>query len=299
MSARAEALRAHALVYVADGDLTRVQDEALQAMLSLGKPAVLALNKTDRYDDAERRALLGKLRARYGERAAVVPVVAGGEREVVRIDADGREQRETRPRAPEIAALARALDTVTAPGAAGLEPARQRAVLESLAATLERDEARIRAEDADAVVKRYTKRAVVGALAAVAPGTDLVIQGVLAAALLRELASLYGVSIRQIDLDAFLERAMGTVRTTASVTLAIAGNVLKAFPGLGTVGGGLVHAVAYGLIFDALGRAAAQSLADNRALGPETDERFARMLASEPGDRLRTLGEIVKEIARK
>ena len=299
LSARAEALRAHALVYVADGDLTRVQDEALQAMLSLGKPAVLALNKTDRYDDAERRALLGKLRARYGERAAVVPVVAGGEREIVRVDADGREQRETRTRAPEIAALTRALDAVTAPGAAGLEPARQRAVLEALAATLERDEARIRAEDADAVVKRYTKRAIVGALAAVAPGTDLVIQGVLAAALLRELASLYGVSIRAIDLDAFLERAMGTVRTTASVTLAIAGNVMKAFPGLGTVGGGLVHAVAYGLIFDALGRAAAQSLADNRALGPETDERFAQILASDPGDRLRTLGEIVKEIARK
>ena len=168
----------------------------------------------------------------------------------------------------------------------------------ALAATLERDEARLRAEDADAVVKRYTKRAIVGALAAVAPGTDIVIQGVLAAALLRELASLYGASIREIDLDAFLERAMGTVRTTASVTLAIAGNVLKAFPGLGTVGGGLVHAVAYGLIFDALGRAVAQTLAENRALGPETDARFAEILGSEPGERLRTLGEIVKEIAR-
>ena len=38
------------------------------------------------------------------------------------------------------------------------------------------------------------------------------------------------------------------------LSLAVAGNGLKAFPGVGTVAGGLVHAVAYGLIFDALGR---------------------------------------------
>jgi len=295
LSARAEALRAHALVYVADSDLTRAQHDALEAMLAIGKPALVALNKSDRYGDDERRALLAKLRTRYGERAAVVPVVAGGDEEVVRVDADGRERRETRARPPELAAFVRALETLTAPGAAALEPARQRAVLETLAAELEREEARLRAEDAEAIVERYTKRAIIGALAAVAPGTDLVIQGVLAAALLRELATLHGASIRALDLDAFLERAAGTVRTTASVTLAIAGNVLKAFPGLGTVGGGLVHTVAYGLIFDALGRAAARSFAERRALGPETVETFDAMLREGGTERLRVLATLLRE----
>jgi len=297
--ALAEALRAHALVYVADADLTRAQHEAIESMLALGKPTLVALNKSDRYSDPERAALLGKLRARYGERAAVVPVVAGGEEEVVRIGADGREQRELRVRAPELAALELALGELTAAGAAALEPARQRAVLATISQRLDRDEATLRAADAAAVVQRYTRRAIVGALAAVAPGTDIVIQGVLAAALLRELATLYGASIRDIDLDAFLERAAGTVRTTASVTLAIAGNVLKAFPGFGTVGGGLVHAVAYGLIFDALGRAAAQSLAERKSLGTDTEARFGELLRTGQADRLRVLADLVKDATRR
>lgn len=297
--ALAEALRAHALVYVADADLTRAQHEALEAMLALGKPALVALNKSDRYSDSERALLLGKLRARYADRAAVVPVVAGGDEEVVRIGTDGREARQLRLRAPELAALERALGELTAPGAAALEPARQRAVLATISQRLDRDEAALRAADAAAVVQRYTRRAIVGALAAVAPGTDIVIQGVLAAALLRELATLYGASIRDIDLDAFLERAAGTVRTTASVTLAIAGNVLKAFPGFGTVGGGLVHAVAYGLIFDALGRAAAQSLAERKSLGPDTEARFGELLRTGQADRLRMLADLVKDATRR
>jgi hypothetical protein len=54
------------------------------------------------------------------------------------------------------------------------------------------------------------------------------------------------------------------------LTLAVAGNGLKAFPGVGTVAGGLVHAVAYGLIFDALGRSLVQTLKRHGELTPET-----------------------------
>ena len=50
------------------------------------------------------------------------------------------------------------------------------------------------------------------------------------------------------------------------LTLAIAGNALKAFPGVGTISGGVVHAVAYGMIFDSLGRAAAQTMASRGEL---------------------------------
>ena len=57
------------------------------------------------------------------------------------------------------------------------------------------------------------------------------------------------------------------------LTLAVAGNGLKAFPGLGTVAGGLVHAVAYGLIFDALGRSLMLSLSRHGELDPEAAAR--------------------------
>ena len=50
--------------------------------------------------------------------------------------------------------------------------------------------------------------------------------------------------------------------------LAVAGNGLKAFPGLGTVAGGMLHAVAYGLIFDSLGKAVAHTLETRGELQP-------------------------------
>ena len=67
--------------------------------------------------------------------------------------------------------------------------------------------------------------------------------------------------MRSIDLDSFVELAGGRLRGTTALMLAIAGNALKAFPGLGTLGGGLVHAVAYAMIFDSLGTAVADTLA--------------------------------------
>jgi hypothetical protein len=50
--------------------------------------------------------------------------------------------------------------------------------------------------------------------------------------------------------------------------LAVAGNAAKAFPGVGTLAGGLMHAVAYGLIFDALGHAISRTLETRGELRP-------------------------------
>ncbi len=295
-AARAEAVRAHAVVDVCDGDLTRAQDTALERLLALGKPTLLALNKTDRYTRSELSALLGRLRERYGERALVVAVRSGGTEPVVRRLPDGREERVERERPPETAALVEALDALTAAGAAALEPGRRAAVLRTLAERLESVEDSLRARDADAVVSRYTRRAIVGAMAAIAPGTDLLIQGALALALLRELTGLYGLGLRDVDLDRFVERAGGTLRGTTAVALAIAGNALKAFPGLGTVGGGLLHAVAYGMVFDSLGRAVAATLAERGRLADEEAlQRFEDSLRRPDTDRLRALVRVAAD----
>lgn len=265
--ARDEALRAHAVVVVADADLTRAQDTELRWLAGFGKPLLLALNKIDRYDAAERATLLQALQARYaGLVAAVVAVSAGGTETLQRVHADGRREPVQRERPADVAALRQALQRLTRGGAAALEESREAAVLAALAQRLGAAEAAARQHAAAALVDKYTRRAVLGALAAVAPGSDLVIQGVLASGLLRELAALHGVPVREIDLDAFLARAALTVRTATTVLLAIAGNALKAFPGLGTLGGGVVHAIAYGLVFDSLGRAVADTLATQHRL---------------------------------
>lgn len=265
--ARDEALRAHAVIYVAAGDLTRQQDEELRWLHGYGKPLLLALNKTDQWNPNERAQLTAALEQRYGESiAALVPVRAGGSERFERVLADGRREQVMRDSAPDVAALRSALAAITSGDAQALEQAREHAVLGGLDERLGTIEREARERESTRVVDKYTRRAVVGALAAVAPGTDLLIQGALATGLVRELAKLYAVPVKELDLDAFLEKATLTVRTTSSVVLAIAGNALKAFPGLGTLGGGILHAIAYGLIFDSLGRAVARTLAERQSL---------------------------------
>ena len=299
--ARAEAARAHVLVFVCDGDLTRAQASELHAISAFGKPVLLALNKNDRYRDTERAVLQSRLQERVRELGArVVAVSAGGSEEILRRRADGTEERIVRERRPEVEALRLELQRAAARGAEALEPAREAAVLAGVESDLSAAERSDRAGRSEATVRRYTKRAVIGALAAVAPGTDLIIQGALATGLVRELAAIHGIGVRELDVDAFLERAGGLLRTTTSVVFAVAGNALKAFPGLGTLGGGLLHAVAYGLIFDSLGRALAATMADMQSLDREaTLEAFQRRLASPDPDRLQAVARLAWEAWRE
>ncbi len=295
-----EVARAHALVFVADGDLTRSQDATLQPLLASARPLVLALNKSDRYRDDERAALLARLHSRYAApQVRICAVSAGFEEPITRRLPGGREEAATRLRPAEIGALQSALAGIADLGAQALEPGRETATLRRLDGRLDAVEAERRAGEADGCVARYTRRAVVGALAAVAPGTDLLIQGALATGMVRELCRIHGLKPRDIDLDALLARAGGTVRSSTAITLAIAGNALKAFPGAGTLGGGLVHALAYGLIFDALGRAVAVTLAETRRFDREaTLQRFTAELQAPAGDRLTALAKLAWDAAR-
>jgi hypothetical protein len=78
------------------------------------------------------------------------------------------------------------------------------------------------------------------------------------------------------------------------------GNALKAFPGLGTLGGGLLHAVAYGLIFDSLGRAVSQTLGETAALDREATLRaFRNRLESPANERLRELAGLALQLWRE
>jgi len=289
--ARDEALRAHIVLYVCAGDLTRDQDAELRWLRGFGKPLVLALNKADQFAGGERAALERALRERYaGVTDARVVVSAGGIEDFERRLADGRVERVRRERKPDVGALSTLLQRYAAAGAQAFEPAREAAVLSSVGARAESLSEQARESDADAVVAKYTRRAVVGAMAAVMPGSDLVIQGVLATGLIRELGKLYGVSVRDIDIDAFLGQVKLTLRTSASLVLAIAGNAAKAFPGLGTLGGGVLHAIAYGLIFDSLGHAVAKTMREHHCLDTAAaSASLAALLADTSAGRLKRI----------
>lgn len=299
--ARQEALRAHAVIYVCAGDLTRSQAQEVRWLGDFGKPLLLVLNKADQWSDAERDLLLHRLRQQSHDIAAtVVAVSAGGSERYQRTLADGGIEQIERQRKPAIEPLLKALMRLTAPGTEGLEPQREQAVLAGLHERVGALETQTRAAEAERIVRKYARRAIVGALAAVAPGSDLVIQGALAAALTRELAGLYGVRVTDVQIDDFIQQAKLTLRTGSSIVLAIAGNALKAFPGLGTLGGGVLHAFAYALIFDSLGRALAASLAERHTLDQQdAGARLKTLLADSGGARVKELATLTMEAWRE
>jgi len=130
-------------------------------------------------------------------------------------------------------------------------------------------EAQFRVQRSRQIVRNATRKAVIGAMAAVSPGTDIIIQGYIGTVMTQELCKLYGAAPRDLDIEEFLSLSQSRAGKVLPLTLAVAGNGLKAFPGIGTVAGGLVHAVAYGLIFDALGRSLVLTLEKRGELIPD------------------------------
>ncbi len=267
---RDEALRAHLVIYVCEGDLTRSQVEELEQLQDLRKPLILALNKSDRYRSDELELIKQRLQQQVGRlgQAEVVAISSGGRRNVIRVLPDGSEERVVRELPPQVDELTLAIQRQVDSDPETLHQLRDSAVFVLVSRRLEQALARHRREQADALVSGYAKKAVVGAIAAMTPGSDILIQGYLASQMVKQLAKLYEVPVRKMDIELLLELVQKHVRGHSTLLLAIAGNALKAFPGAGTLAGGILHAIAYGYLFEALGRGVAGSLATRGELHP-------------------------------
>jgi small GTP-binding protein len=267
---RDEALRAHLVIYVCEGDLTRSQMQELEQLLDLRKPLILALNKSDRYRSDELELVKQRLQQqveRLGQ-AEVVAISSGGRRNVIRVLPDGSEEQVVRDLPPQVDELTLAIQRQVDSDPETLNQLRDSAVFVLVSRRLEQALARHRREQADRLVKGYAKKAMVGAIAAMTPGSDILIQGYLASQMVKELTKLYEVPVRKMDVELLLELVQKHVRGHSTLLLAIAGNALKAFPGAGTLAGGILHAIAYSYLFEALGRGVAGSLATRGELHP-------------------------------
>jgi GTP-binding protein EngB required for normal cell division len=294
-AALAEAVRAHLVIYVCDGDLSRSQFADVETLAAVGKPMVVAVNKADWYAEEDLQRIVARLAERLGHldpAPAVVPVVAGGTERVLQADGAGGEIERERPRLPRVEPLREALQARLDADPQALEALRDASVFRLAAARLETAAAERRREAAEKIVSDYTKKAIIGALAAVTPGTDVLIQGYLGTSLVKALCKLYDVPARDLDIQRFLDIAQGYIGRALPLLLAISGNVLKAFPGVGTVAGGMVHAVAYGIIFDAMGKGLANSLETTGDLRPAA---AARKVGDQFGD---DIGRKARRLAR-
>ena len=259
-----EVMRAHVVLYVCDGDLTASQFAELKRILLLHKPCIVVINKSDRLSDDERNLIITHMRNRLldlDDQVQVVSISAGGLREYIRLTPDGGEERIERPVIPDVQALQEQLQILLQQyDSDRLEQLRESAVASMLNDKLDELELRFKKSQSHRLVKSYTRKAVVAAMATISPGTDLLVQGYLGIQMIRELCQLYGVPATDIDANKLIELVQSRMDKTMPLLLAIAGNGLKAFPGMGSVTGGLMHAVAYGMIFDTLGRSIARTL---------------------------------------
>lgn len=273
-AATEEARRAHLVLFVCDSDLTRSELKAVKSLLVFDKPIVLVLNKADRFSHEEQAALIQRLLQHIDDlggrlqRDFVIAVTAGGESDVVERRADGSEETTRRSREADIGVLVVAINRLLGDDTQPLDARRERAVFQIAADKLAVAERQYRVQRAEQIIRNSTRKAIVGAMAAVSPGTDILIQGFIGTMMTRELCKVYGAAPRDLDIEEFLTLSQSRAGRALPLSLAVAGNGLKAFPGLGTVAGGLVHAVAYGLIFDALGRSLVSTLAGRGKLEP-------------------------------
>ena len=196
--------------------------------------------------------------------------------------------------------LARALQRLVDGNQALLDRLRDSATFVLAARQLDEALAESRRQRADKLVDEYAFKAVVGALAAITPGADLVIQGWLGTQLIRELAAVYDTRVGKVDSDLLLRLVQQHVGRAHTLLLAVSGNALKAFPGIGTLAGGALHAIAYGIIFRTLGRALSLTLATRGELHPmQTARLFEERLGGDLETSARDLARVVATRIRK
>lgn len=287
-----ESQRAHVVVFLLNTDISRSEMTLFNQLNGWHKPMVVALNKVDVYSSAQVAAIEQAINDKINRQYPVVLINTGGVKEVIVEQADGTRQRELRPEPVNIKPLLTAIEKVVASHPEALHRFRDAGILMLAEQKLNQASETHNLSLATDTIERHTKRAIVGALASVAPGSDLVIQGTIGTQLVRELCQLYDVPVNQLQVDEVLKSAGGKLRTSMSLVLAVSGNALKAFPGIGTAAGGIMHAVAYGLIFNSLGKAVLTSVSTQGKL----DTRQTQLTFEE--NLLGSSKELAKELAK-
>src|SRR5262249_36899749 len=116
VEARDLAARADLVLFVVDHDLVRTEYEPLVALAKQGKRSIVVLNKKDRLGDADREAILVKLRERLDgvvPPADVVAIAADPRPMHVRVrKADGTTETLLEAEEPDLSALEKRIELV-------------------------------------------------------------------------------------------------------------------------------------------------------------------------------------------
>ncbi len=191
------------VVFVADGDLTRDELDALQTLAATQRPLLLALNKADRYAAAERDTLLEHLRerARGLVRADDVVAVAArpAPRRLVEVDEHGREHVREQASPPDVAALRERLLSIARREGKALS-----ALNAGLYASRLTDQVSARIADsrrrlADKLIRNYCLAKGVAVALNPIPVADLLAAAGMDAAMVLQLSRVYGLPLTRAE----------------------------------------------------------------------------------------------------
>lgn len=262
---REKAIKSHVVVWVVDEELTRSALTHYHYLCEFEKPVIIAINKADYYTVAERQQISERIHQQLQHDVPVVWVSATTTKIVERHYDDGRIESREVTVAGDVSELIATIEMLTFDRLT-LDNRLNNSYFRQLEIDMQQSLAAARRQQAEQTVKSYSQKAIFAGMAAVGPGTDVLLQSYLGMGMAKALCAIYDVDVKAVDLEGTLAMLNNKMKKELAVILALVGNVLKAFPGMGTVAGGVAHAVAYGLIFESVGRAMTACLEKHHAI---------------------------------
>ena len=259
------ARQADLVLFVLSEDLTGTSRKALVALQEVGKPIVVALNKTDLLEPDEREAVLRAVREGLEgliPEQDIVPIAAAPiVRRLVFLPEGGTKVETTRGE-PEVEALERRLLAVLAESAADFKDLADASTdVEAHLIVRERDRSSLR-QRAERVADETSAVLAVALAVNPVPLLDFLTGPSGLAILVRRVSEVYGEPLsgevaRGLALD--LIRG-GRVVLWGSLAATIGGGALKVLPGLGHLAGALTQGASAGYFGHVVGRALVEYL---------------------------------------
>ncbi len=300
--ARDAATRADLVLFVVDADLTAGELEVLQSVASRHTPVLLVLNKADRYTDGEREALLGSIRQRAAphvrEEDIVLAAADPAPERVLRVDAEGNEREELRPREPRVDAVRDRLWMILDAEGKSLAALNASVFAGDLSDEIAARLIETRRTLGEKVIRTYSVAKGVAVALNPVPVADLFAVAMIDVSLVIHLSRIYGLPLGRAEAGSLI----GTIATQMIALMGTvwAVHVLSSALKLGTGGlsvavtAGAQGAVAYYSTY-VVGRVAQQYLAQGMAWGPDGPKAAVRSIL-DGIDRETLLGQAGDEI---
>lgn len=293
------------VVFVVDGDFTREELAALEQLAATQRPMLVALNKADRYSDAETERLLERLRQQCTGKVQADNVVAISARpaplRTLQVDERGRESERLEPQAAAIDPLRRRLEDIAAREGKDLAAINAGLYAGRLTDRVSQRIADTRRQLASKLIRQYCIAKGVGVALNPIPVADLLAAVGLDAAMVVQLSRIYGLPLTRRESG----RLIATISTQlialmgAIWSVHLVSSALKAASvGLSTVvTGGLQGALAwYATVL--IGRAAERYLVQGKSWGEAGAKRAVREVVNKL-DRDSILREARAEILKR